>query len=193
MTGQELHDAVALLSQALTDVLHVQPGDCVALLGLNSDAFLVTLLAVLDAGAVGCPMNWRWSVSELTAALELTQPVLLLADQPCTQLAAAAVAAAAAAAAAQGGALTLYHYSSCSCMCLRQWTSGAISTPQALLSGNSSVTSIQTVDARGKCGPGLAAATAAAPAAAAAGAVHVEHSLQLQLQLRQPQPWRCVA
>jgi acyl-CoA synthetase (AMP-forming)/AMP-acid ligase II len=90
--ARQLHNAVAFLSSGLTTFLQVRPGDRVALLGENTDAFLVSLLAVMDAGAIACPLNWRWSALELRAALDLTQPVLLLADQACLQLAEAATA-----------------------------------------------------------------------------------------------------
>lgn len=95
LTGQQLHDRVALLSWDLSNVYHVAPGDRVGLLGLNSDTFFIALLAVLDAGAVACPMNWRWSDAEVASAIDLTQPTLLLADEACMQLACSAQARAA--------------------------------------------------------------------------------------------------
>jgi acyl-activating enzyme 14 len=92
VTGQQLHDRVALLSWGLSNVYNIEPGDRVGLLGLNSDTFFVALLAVLDAGAVACPMNWRWSGFEVAAAIDLTQPSMLLADEVNMQLARSAQA-----------------------------------------------------------------------------------------------------
>jgi acyl-CoA synthetase (AMP-forming)/AMP-acid ligase II len=40
-------------------------------------------------------MNWRWSDAEVAAAIDLTQPTLLLADEACVQLACSAQARAA--------------------------------------------------------------------------------------------------
>ncbi|KAF8056856.1 AAE14 [Scenedesmus sp. PABB004] len=92
LSGAQVHDAVALLSGGLSAALGLAPGDRVALLGHNSDAWLVALLAALDAGGLACPLNWRWSAAELAAALELTQPAVLLVDDACAPLAAAAAA-----------------------------------------------------------------------------------------------------
>ena len=91
VNGLELHNRVALLSHALTTHLNVQPGDRVALAGINTHYFFETLLAIADAGAVACPINWRWTASEVAAALDLTKPRLVLHDAGFTDLIQAAI------------------------------------------------------------------------------------------------------
>jgi acyl-CoA synthetase (AMP-forming)/AMP-acid ligase II len=58
----------------------VQPGDRVALLGVNSAQLVQGLLACWWLGAVACPLNVRWSAPELAAALDDARPALLLCD-----------------------------------------------------------------------------------------------------------------
>eukprot|EP00879_Flechtneria_rotunda_P032374 GHRR01035570.1.p1 GENE.GHRR01035570.1~~GHRR01035570.1.p1 ORF type:complete len:325 (+),score=101.58 GHRR01035570.1:293-1267(+) len=87
LTSAQLHDQVALLSRGLSDLLGLLPGDRVALLGQNTDMFFQALLAVVDAGAIACPLNWRWSAAEAAAAIDLVQPTYVLADDHCMQLA----------------------------------------------------------------------------------------------------------
>jgi acyl-activating enzyme 14 len=54
--------------------------------GLNTDHMLVALLASMDAGGLATPVNIRWSPAELAAAIELTEPRAVLADQHCLPL-----------------------------------------------------------------------------------------------------------
>jgi len=70
----------------------VAEGDRVALLAPNTDRLVIQVLACWWLGAVPCPLNLRWSVPELAAALADAQPRLLIADDG--QLAAAREAAA---------------------------------------------------------------------------------------------------
>lgn len=58
-------DAAAALSAE-----GVRPGDRVAWLDLNSDRTYEMLFACARSGAVFCPLNWRLSVSEISAILE---------------------------------------------------------------------------------------------------------------------------
>jgi acyl-activating enzyme 14 len=125
-TAAALHDGVALLSRGLSQ-LGVQPGERVALLGLNSDTFWVTLLAVLDAGAVACPLNWRWSDAELAAALELLQPAALLADDECMQAACAAMQ--------RLSKSSSWRIASCSLVCMCRAGDGAAAATAAAASG----------------------------------------------------------
>ena len=83
LTGCQLVSGVAQLSRCLTHQHGVQPGDVVMLAALNSDYFILALLAACDAGAIVTPVNQRWSAAELSSAMELTRPGLLLADEHC--------------------------------------------------------------------------------------------------------------
>ena len=61
-TCSEVAAHVAALAAALVTDLGLQPGDRVALAALNTDRHLEALLAVLAAGGLVAPVNWRWSV-----------------------------------------------------------------------------------------------------------------------------------
>lgn len=58
----------------------VQPGDRVALLGVNSAAYVSSMLACWWLGAAIQPLNTRWSSAELTQGLADGAPRLLLVD-----------------------------------------------------------------------------------------------------------------
>jgi acyl-activating enzyme 14 len=75
-SGAHLVGAVAALGRALP----LAPGDRCALLGETSSAYLIGLLAVVDAGAIACPLNWRWSAEELAGALAAVAPRVVLVD-----------------------------------------------------------------------------------------------------------------
>lgn len=62
--------------------------------GHNTPDFLEALLATAASGCVCCPLNTRWSAAELTHAVNICQPVLLIADATCTQCASCAPLAA---------------------------------------------------------------------------------------------------
>lgn len=55
-------ERVAALAAGLVRDLGLQPGDRVALAALNTDHHLEALLAVLAAGGLVAPLNWRWSI-----------------------------------------------------------------------------------------------------------------------------------
>ncbi|KAG1654945.1 hypothetical protein FOA52_003266 [Chlamydomonas sp. UWO 241] len=67
------------------------PGDRVALLGASSDAYIIGLLGLLDAGCIAVPLNTRWSAPELAHALATTTPRLMLVDEGHKELAAHAL------------------------------------------------------------------------------------------------------
>jgi acyl-activating enzyme 14 len=69
----------------------LSPGDRVALLGASSDAYIIGLLGLLDAGCIAVPLNTRWSAPELAHALATTTPRLMLVDAGHEELAAQAV------------------------------------------------------------------------------------------------------
>jgi acyl-CoA synthetase (AMP-forming)/AMP-acid ligase II len=91
-SAHQLHQQVACSSWCLSTVHGVQPGDRVALLGLNTASFFVTFLAIADSGAIVCPINWRWTPQELAQALGAISPRLLLYDPDFQQLAQQALA-----------------------------------------------------------------------------------------------------
>jgi long-chain acyl-CoA synthetase len=76
----EVLNRVARLASGLT-ALGAQPGDRIAILGLNSDAYFEAYYAILWAGCLAVPCNTRWAVAEHRAALEDCEPRLLFVDQ----------------------------------------------------------------------------------------------------------------
>ncbi|MFL0278135.1 long-chain-fatty-acid--CoA ligase [Mycobacterium sp. SMC-19] len=76
---REVADRVARLAGALKDQ-GVQPGDRVAILALNSDNYLESLLAVPWADAVLNPVNTRWGVQEIAYSLADCQSSVLIVD-----------------------------------------------------------------------------------------------------------------
>ena len=91
-TARQLTQRVACLSRALSGELGVHVGSRVMLLGFSSDHFIEVLLAVLDAGGIAVPINYRWSTAEVAAAIRQTQPILLMVDLQHHALAAMAAA-----------------------------------------------------------------------------------------------------
>lgn len=53
---------VAALASLLACECNLQPGDRVALAAINTDRTFEIILAVLAAGGLVAPINWRWSV-----------------------------------------------------------------------------------------------------------------------------------
>jgi long-chain acyl-CoA synthetase len=79
-TYAEAIDRVARLASALAG-MGAKPGDRIAILALNSDAYYEACYAILWAGCLAVPCNTRWAVAEHRAALEDCEPCLLLVDQ----------------------------------------------------------------------------------------------------------------
>lgn len=87
-TGADVARRVALLSRALSSCLGLQPGGIVVIVAQAGCAMMESMLAALDAGAVLCPVNWRWTSSELVEALDrVGSPAVVLYDQACADLA----------------------------------------------------------------------------------------------------------
>jgi acyl-CoA synthetase (AMP-forming)/AMP-acid ligase II len=78
-TVAEQYDRVARLGGALRQ-LGLQDGDRVAVLALNSDRYLETMMAVPWAGGVVTPLNTRWSAAEILYALDDSQTSVILVD-----------------------------------------------------------------------------------------------------------------
>lgn len=79
-TLRQFVERVARLAGALRE-LGVQSGDCVAMLGLNSDRYLEYCFAVPWADAVLNLCNTRWSAEENAYALTDSQTSVLLVDE----------------------------------------------------------------------------------------------------------------
>ncbi|KAG2444733.1 hypothetical protein HXX76_001477 [Chlamydomonas incerta] len=98
-TGAEVIHRIALLSRALStcglDGLQrplAPVGAVVVVVAQTGAATMEAMLACLDAGCILCPVNWRWSASELAEALQRLSPALVLHDSACAPLAQQAVA-----------------------------------------------------------------------------------------------------
>ncbi|MBI1238223.1 MAG: long-chain-fatty-acid--CoA ligase [Alphaproteobacteria bacterium] len=79
-TWREVTDRVARYAAALTK-LGLQRGDRVAIIALNSDAYLETYYAVAWAGGVTVPGNIRWAAPEHLYALQDSEASFLIVDR----------------------------------------------------------------------------------------------------------------
>jgi acyl-CoA synthetase (AMP-forming)/AMP-acid ligase II len=80
-------DTLRRLTNAKTKelvTLGLGPGERVGLMGWNSPDYVVNFWAVLGAGAVPVLFNTWWSEGEITDAVELLRPSLVLADRHAT-------------------------------------------------------------------------------------------------------------
>ncbi len=80
MTFTEHHDAVAALAQALRVEHGVGKGDRVAICAANDVEWILAFWATVSLGAVAVGMNSMWAGPEITDALKLTEPRVLIAD-----------------------------------------------------------------------------------------------------------------
>lgn len=78
-TFAQLIDRVARLAGGL-QALGVQPGERVAMYGLNDDRYLEYYLAVPWAGAVVNPVNFRWAPAEVAYSLQDSETAVLFVD-----------------------------------------------------------------------------------------------------------------
>lgn len=53
----------------------------VAICALNSDRYLVWLLAIAFVGGIAAPLNYRWSLEEARYAIEIVRPMMLVTDE----------------------------------------------------------------------------------------------------------------
>lgn len=80
LTYAELDDRSARLAQVLVSQ-SIEVGDRVAYVGLNSAAFVVTMLASFRLGAVFVPVNFRLAGPELEAVLARSGTVAVVAEE----------------------------------------------------------------------------------------------------------------
>ena len=67
------------LAGGLVEKLGVRPGDRVAVLDKNSDAYVELLFAIAKAGATAVPVNWRLTAPEVAAIVSDADPAVLVA------------------------------------------------------------------------------------------------------------------
>ncbi len=80
-------DEVAALAHELREVHGVGKGDRVAICAANCPEWIVAFWATVSLGAVAVGMNSMWAGPELRHGLELTEPRVLIADEPRRALA----------------------------------------------------------------------------------------------------------
>ena len=78
-TYGELDASTSQLAGGLAASYGVRPGDRVAILDKNSDAYLELILAAAKLGAVMVPINWRLQPPEVAQIVSDAQPRLLVA------------------------------------------------------------------------------------------------------------------
>src|SRR5439155_8517570 len=74
-TFAEMDATSSRLAGGLVEKLGVRPGDRVAVLDKNSDAYVELLFAVAKAGAVTVPVNWRLTAPEVATIVSDADPV----------------------------------------------------------------------------------------------------------------------
>jgi acyl-CoA synthetase (AMP-forming)/AMP-acid ligase II len=72
---------VASLATSLRDDYGVRSGDRVAIIAANSPEWVIAFWAITSVGAITVAGNAWWSPRELAAALALTDPTLVVADE----------------------------------------------------------------------------------------------------------------
>lgn len=80
LTYAQTHAAAAALAHTLRTEYGVQPGDRVAVSSANCLEWVVAFWAALATGAVLAAMNSFWTEPEVAAAIELTEPTVVLGD-----------------------------------------------------------------------------------------------------------------
>ena len=80
-TFAELDASTSALAAGLVSDLGVKPGDRVAILDKNSDAYLELLLALDKAGAVAVPVNWRLTPPEVATVVGDADPAALVVGE----------------------------------------------------------------------------------------------------------------
>ncbi len=80
ITFREHHELVRSVAATLHVRHGVQKGERVAISGANSLGWILVALACARIGAVAVAFNSWWTTSEMLAALELSEPKLLVAD-----------------------------------------------------------------------------------------------------------------
>src|SRR5579862_9619111 len=91
-TYAEVAERVARLAGGLKE-LGAKPGDRIAVLALNCDAYVEAYFGIMWAGCLAVPCNTRWAPAEHLAALADCDPSFLLVDDNFQHVVAALPAA----------------------------------------------------------------------------------------------------
>jgi acyl-CoA synthetase (AMP-forming)/AMP-acid ligase II len=81
ITYGEMPMAAAAVAKTLAEKYGVGPGDRVAIAAANSVEYALTFWATTMLGGITVAMNGWWTGPEMTYALELTEPTVLLGDR----------------------------------------------------------------------------------------------------------------
>jgi len=81
LTFAELNAHATRLARALAGA-GIAKGDRVAIAMRNCPAWIVAWMAVLKAGGIATLINGWWQAEEMRHALDLTEPALIIADEP---------------------------------------------------------------------------------------------------------------
>ncbi|GAA4009955.1 class I adenylate-forming enzyme family protein [Sphingomonas swuensis] len=90
LTFAELDRVSDELARALVGIHGIAKGDRVGIAMRNCPAWIVSHMAVLKAGGISTLLNGWWQSAEMSHALELTEPKLIIADEPRAKRIAAA-------------------------------------------------------------------------------------------------------
>jgi acyl-CoA synthetase (AMP-forming)/AMP-acid ligase II len=82
VTYGELPGRVASYAAVLAEEYGVRKGDRVAIASANTVEYPLTLWACIVSGAIGTGLNGWWTGPELAYGVELTQPKVLIGDEP---------------------------------------------------------------------------------------------------------------
>ena len=78
----EINEHATRLAKALAAGFGIGKGDRVAIAMRNASSWIVCYMAILKAGGIAVLLNGWWQTDELRHGLELTQPKLVIADEP---------------------------------------------------------------------------------------------------------------
>ena len=81
LTYAEMVDAAAAVAEGLHERFGVGKGDRVAIAAANCVEYAITFWAATALGAITVAMNGWWTGNEMTYALDLTEPKVLLGDR----------------------------------------------------------------------------------------------------------------
>lgn len=90
LTFADLDRLSDMLARALVERHGVAKGDRVGIAMRNCPSWIVAHMAVLKAGGISTLLNGWWQSAEMNHALELTEPRLIIADEPRAKRIAAA-------------------------------------------------------------------------------------------------------
>ena len=82
LTFAQLNAEATRLARALVGAWGVKKGDRVAIAMRNCPSWIVAYMAILKAGGIATLVNGWWQVSELRHGLTLTEPSLVICDEP---------------------------------------------------------------------------------------------------------------